>query len=94
LKLLNDMDPKDYIIKIGETLDFNEKIKLRVEFKNKFPNEFDEYMKAIPTQKQRPPLCYACQHLVKGGDCELNLWPIGNVFLDVVNYTCPSFKKK
>lgn len=86
------MDVEDCIKKINQTIDFNEKIKLRAEFKEKFPKEFDQYMKAIPKQKQRPPLCFACKHLVKG-DCELNLWPIGHVFLDVVNYTCPSFKK-
>lgn len=87
------MNPQDYKAKINKTTDFNEKIRLRVEFKNKFPDEFEKYMKEIPTQKQRPPLCFACKHLIKG-DCELNLWPIGNIFLDVVNYTCPSFEKK
>ena len=88
------MNAIDYIKKINLEPNFNEKIKLRTEFKEKYPNEFDAYMKAIPSQKQRPPLCYGCRHFVKGGDCELNLWPIGNVFLDVINYTCPSFKKK
>ena len=88
------MKSEDYIKKITKTPDFNEKIKLRVEFKNKFPNEFDVYMKEMPEQKQRPPLCYGCKHFIKGGDCDLNLWPIGNKFLDVINYTCPSFKKK
>ena len=88
------MKPEEYIKKINEAEDFSEKIELRTEFKEKLPKEFDEYMKAIPSQKQRPPLCYGCKHFVKGGDCELNLWPIGNVFMDVINYTCPSFKKR
>lgn len=88
------MKSDDYIQKINETTDFSQKIKLRIEFKEKYPKEFDEYMKAIPKQIQRPPLCYGCKHFIKGGDCELNLWPIGNIFLDVVNYTCPSFEKK
>ncbi len=87
------MSPDEYKNKIEATSDFSEKIKLRVEFKEKFPKEFDEYMKAIPSQKQRPPLCYGCKHFIRGGDCALNLWPISNVFLDVLNYTCPSFKK-
>lgn len=87
------MNPGDYINKISKTSDFNEKIKIRLEFKEKFPEEFEKYMKEIPAQKQRPPLCFACNHLIKG-DCELNLWPIGNVFLDIVNYTCSSFKKR
>ena len=87
------MKPEHFISKINSTTDFNEKIKLRVEFKNKFPNEFEKYMKEIPKQIQRPPLCFACKHLIKG-DCELNLWPIGNKFLDVINYTCPSFRKR
>jgi len=87
------MKPEEYVLEINKKDDFNEKIKLRLEFKEKFPEEFDRYMKAIPNQKQRPPLCYGCKHFVKGGDCELNLWPIGNVFMDVINYTCPSFKK-
>lgn len=86
------MNPEDYITEIGKKSDYNEKIKLRVEFKEKHPKEFDEYMKSIPKQKERPSLCFACKHLIKG-DCELNLWPIGNKFLDVINYTCPSFKK-
>lgn len=88
------MNPKDYIKKINETTVFNEKIKLRVEFKEKYPKEFEEYMNAIPTQKQRPPLCYGCKHFIKSGDCELNKWPVSNVFLDILNYTCPSFGKK
>lgn len=88
------MGPDDYITKIGVAIDFNEKIKLRVEFKEKYPNEFEEYMKAIPKQKQRPPLCYGCKHFIKNGDCELNLWPIANKFLDIYNYTCPSYEKK
>ena len=88
------MSPDDYIKKINEAVQFNEKIKLRIEFKEKYPKEFAVYMKAIPEQKQRPPLCYGCKHFVKGGDCELNLWPIGNIFLDITNYTCPSFKKR
>lgn len=86
------MNPQDYIAQINKTKDFNEKIKLRAEFKEKYPEEFDTYMKSIPKQKQRPPLCFACKHLVKG-DCELNLWPISHVFLDILNYTCPSFVK-
>lgn len=88
------MNPDDYIARIGTAVDFNEKIKLRAEFKEEFPKEFEEYMNAIPKQKQRPPLCYGCKHFIKGGDCELKLWPIGNVFLDITNYTCPSFEKK
>lgn len=88
------MEPGDYIEKIEKTADFNEKIKLRVEFKAMYPDEFDKYMKEIPTQAQRPPLCYACKHFIKSGDCELNLFPISNKFLDVYNYTCPSFEKK
>jgi len=88
------MNANNYISKINQTLNFDEKIKLRVEFKEKFPDEFEKYMKELPKQKQRPPLCYACKHFVKGGDCELNLWPIGNIFLDITNYTCPSFKKR
>ncbi|OGD97305.1 hypothetical protein A3F02_01225 [Candidatus Curtissbacteria bacterium RIFCSPHIGHO2_12_FULL_38_9b] len=88
------MNPDEYINKILQTKDFNEKIKLRIEFKEKYPEEFEKYMKELPNQKQRPPLCYACKHFVKGGDCELNLWPIGNVFKDVVNYPCQSFEKK
>lgn len=87
------MTSDEYINKISQTADFNKKIKLRVEFREKYPKEFDQYMKAIPKQKQRPPLCYGCKHFIKSGDCELNLWPIGNVFLDVTNYTCPSFAK-
>lgn len=86
------MEANDYISKINEITDFDEKIKLRIEFKEKFPKEFGEYMQNLPKQKARPPLCFACKHLVKG-DCEMNLWPIGNVFLDIINYTCPSFKK-
>ncbi|OGE05386.1 hypothetical protein A3B51_01585 [Candidatus Curtissbacteria bacterium RIFCSPLOWO2_01_FULL_41_18] len=87
------MNPEDYISKMNSASDFNEKVKLRLEFKNKFPNEFEKYMKEIPKQIQRPPLCYACKHFVRGGDCELNLWPAANKFLDVYNYTCSSFKK-
>jgi len=87
-------EPKDYISKINSAKDFSEKIKLRVEFKEKYPEEFDKYMRELPNQKQRPPLCYGCKHFVKGGDCELNLWPIANKFLDVYNYTCPSFEKQ
>lgn len=87
------MEPKDYIGKISRTADFDGKIKLRAEFKEKFPEEFEKYMKELPTQKQRPPLCFACKHLAKG-DCELNLWPAANKFLDVYNYTCSSFMKK
>ncbi|OGD94185.1 hypothetical protein A3A48_01250 [Candidatus Curtissbacteria bacterium RIFCSPLOWO2_01_FULL_37_9] len=88
------MNHDEYIKKINQTENFNDKIKLRVEFKEKYPKEFAAYMKEIPNQKQRPPLCYGCKHFIKGGDCELNLWPIGNVFMDVTNYTCPSFKKR
>ncbi|MDO8487012.1 MAG: hypothetical protein Q7S45_01850 [Candidatus Curtissbacteria bacterium] len=88
------MNPLEHIEKIQQVTDINEKIRLRTEFKEKYPNEFEEYMKAIPKQKQRPPLCYGCKHFIKSGDCELNLFPIGNVFKDVINYTCPSFEKK
>lgn len=83
----------DFIREIEKTTDFNEKIKLRAKFKQKFPDAFEKYMNELPVQKQRPPLCFACKHLIKG-DCELNLWPIGKKFLDVINYTCPSFKKR
>lgn len=86
------MKSDDFIREIEKATDFNQKIKLRSEFKEKYPKEFDTYMKSIPKQKQRPPLCFACTHLVKG-DCELNLWPAANKFLDVYNYTCSSFKK-
>jgi len=88
------MKGDDFISEIEKATDFNLKIKLRSEFKEKFPIEFAKYMKDLPTQKQRPPLCYGCKHFVKGGDCELNIWPIANKFLDVYNYTCPSFKKR
>lgn len=85
--------PKDYLYLIENEGDFLKKIDIRQEFKTNFPNEFELYMKGVALEKARPALCGSCIHYISP-NCELNLWPKTNKYLDVVSYTCSSFQKK